>query len=346
MSWWHCPTCKSAVSFPEYCSGCSKCWDCVRQCTSDRCIACCEDSVLQMKCIWETQFKPQIRMLLDMKHGQYLALIAICHACEHAYKTLVCNRRDVMQDALESTFRLHDFLAHASDRKDFDITEEPFKHWGKTRAHVLREVLFNPTKHEGRPNKGTGLLFDPNAAISSHITTMTPEEHAILEAGGTVNLDVSNRIENAYYYIPNLTNGVDEAYSAFLSNGRAHEWFSPSTCGDDCETCRKEMMIMGAHVKSKPAAEEDRIRRQVRTDRATGRIYLSARDSPLSIGFGPDPSPLYEGNLSPRLAQLCESVVRDLQQKYREVRNENDKYNELTPVMEIVLPNGDLHTYS
>lgn len=296
-----------------------------------------------MKCIWETRFKPQINKLLEMEDGQYLALIAVCHACEHAYKSLVCDRQNVMHEALESALRLNYFLSAERDTPNLNVAEEPFKHWGKTRARVLCNVLLNPTKHEGRLREGTELVFNPNAGAGSYIATMTPEDNAILEAGGTVNVEVSRFQENAYYSIGELVNGIDGAYSTFLNDGQVHEWFSPSTCGDNCEICRKAMMLEGIGVTRKPAHEEDRIRRQVRTEKATGRFYLSVQDEPLGIGCGKKPVPLYEGVPSPILVKLCESVVSDLQQKYREVKLENDKYKETTPALEIVMPNGKTH---
>lgn len=340
---WNCLSCGAIVDLSATCSGCAKCWNCVQKCTGDCCIDCCEDLVLKMKCIWETHFKPQINALLDMEHGQYVALIAICHACEHAYKTLVCDRRDVMQDALEATFRLPDLLAHAREAQDIDLGGEPFKHWGKVRAHVLRELLLNPTKHSGRPKEGTALILDPNSAISSSSAWMSSEDSAIMEAGGTINLDISNHVENAYFHIRALMNGLDEAYSAFVNTGKAHVWFSPSKCGDDCDTCRKEMIREGIAVKRKPPDEEDRIRRQVKTEMASGRFYLSAMDNPVGIATGRNPSPPYEGHPNTILVQLCTSVVRNLQQEYREVKQENDRFNEPTPKLEIVLPNGEMH---
>ena len=344
MSWWDCPACGKAVDFSDMCSACAKCWDCVTQCTEHSCITCCEEPVLQMKCIWETRFRPQINKLLEMEDGQHLALIAICHASEHAYKTLVCDRQKVMQDALESTLRLHYFQSASRDTPDLIIAEEPFKHWGKVRARVLRELILNPTKHEGRLSEGIELVNDPNAAAGSYIISMTTEESAILNAGGTVNIAVSRLRENAHYSIRALMLGIEEAYSTFQNEGEVHEWFSPSTCGDDCEICRKAMMREGIDVSRKPVHEENRIRRQVRTEDATGRFYLSALDEPPCIGIGKDPTPLYEGIPSKILVQLCESTVRDLRQKYQEVKQENDKFNEPTPNLEIVLPNGEVHT--
>lgn len=342
---WNCQNCRAIVDFSEICSACTKCWNCVRKCTGNRCIECCEEPVLQMKCIWETRFKPHINKLLEMEDGQYLALIGICHACEHAYKTLVRDGRNVMQDALEATLRLHDFLSFAArNGQNLDKSGEPHKHWGKVRARVLRDVILNPTKHEGRLREGTEFVCDPNAFASSHLTSMTPEESAILEAGGTVRVEVSRLRENAYFSIRHLMNGIDEAYFSFQNDDQVHEWYSPSTCGDNCDICRKAMMLEGIDVSSKPANEEDRIRRQVRTEKATGRFYLSANDDPLGVGCGKNPVPQYGGNLSPILVHFCESVVSDLQRKYREVKQENDKFNEPTPKLEIVLPNGEMQT--
>ena len=345
MGRYKCWGCGVEREFSTMCRSCLCCWDCVAKCTEDRCIDCCEDRIMQMKCIWETRFKPQIGKLLEMEDGQYLALVAVCHACEHAYRAIVCDNKHVMQEALEAALRLHYFLSVNSDTPTLDVAAEPFKHWGKVEAYVLRDLLLNPTKHEGRLTKGTRLLYEPNRAVSSTISSMTPEYSAILEAGGTIRVRDVRQTVNAHFYISHLMSGIDQAYSLFANDGKAHNWFTPSNCGKGCEDCRKDMMKKGLEVKSKSLEEERRIRRHVRTEQVAGRFYLSVEDELPIISISREPIPEYERNLHPNLDQICMPVVCDLRQEYSKVKRENDKFNEPTPKLEVVLPSGNIKMF-
>ena len=102
------------------------------------------DDIRRMRNIWETRFKPHIEILMEVDEGHYSGIILACHCCEHAYKAIYTSNGHVMQEALESALRLHNFYS----AKDRGIVYEPCDrpHWNRKLSHEIRDFILNPTK--------------------------------------------------------------------------------------------------------------------------------------------------------------------------------------------------------
>ena len=281
MSWeMDCRECMTSVTYKKLCDKCWSCFNCVDQCVDSRCIDCYDDDpVVQMKAIWERRRKPHIQYLLSTKSGHYMALESVCHCCEHAYKVIEkvkCGKEqtgDVMQHALESILRVHDFAQAASHGYDYLTCEKPL--WGRKFAREIREFLLNPLKHTGVLPKWITFTNSPDfvgiRTILGHSTNISPAEVfdpdewvlGMTEDGSPYwYKDDPDPIQwsdpevtvkySAKSLIRMLIGGLDTAYATFTdpnSTKRQTSWFSPANQGQFRGDIDKQRTLVAADLE-------------------------------------------------------------------------------------------------
>ena len=207
-----------------------------------------ERDLWRQRYLWETRRKPQIKSLLKVDHGQYMAIESVCHSCEHVYKTIHSeqkNKRSVMQEALESVIRLYDHHCGSctksykkpmpgEDNGTFTVTEDIMdEHHGRQLAFYIREFLRNQSSHEGwlettTDNVSVKVLFnDENDFTRATFASSTYVDSS--QQTGEINIFIkASRVIRA------LIRGIDLAYETYLDSTHSSYYrhkYSPATCG-------------------------------------------------------------------------------------------------------------------